>query len=335
MSTNVLTLDALRLAYGDLTVTEGINLKVDAGEWVSILGASGCGKSSILRAIAGFMTPTNGSIELFGVPASAAPEHRGVGMVFQDFALFNHLSVRANIAFGLNGSSKVDERVDELLERCELTELADRLPDQLSGGQQQRVGLARALAPRPKLLLLDEPFANLDADLRNDLGAWCAEQIRLEGAAALLVTHDRREAMALSHRIAVLDGTPATIRQCDTVQNLYEKPLHPSVARQLGEVLMVPARAAGMLARSNLGEHQLLGEHQGSVQLVLRPDDLDIRSDEQGQAKVETRYFAEGSWHHAISYNGQRLIISQPEPMTGERCQIASRRPVWALPTSS
>ena len=331
MSTEVLRLTSLRLAYGDTVAIEDINLTIRSGEWVSILGPSGCGKSSILRSIAGFLPPHTGTIELFGQPADQPPHARGVGMVFQDFALFNHMTVYANIAFGLKGEAHERERVGELLERCELTDLSERYPAQLSGGQQQRVALARALAPQPQLLLLDEPFANLDAELRADLGAWCAEQIQSEGAAALLVTHDRREAMALSDQIAIVDEQPGRLLQVDNAQNLYERPHYEAVARMTGEVLMVPARAAGKVARSVFGDHTLVTEAEGSVTLVIRPEHMDLIPDENGQLIIDRNYFDAQRWNHRLRYNGQTLIVALDQRLDANRLRLTTQNPVWAI----
>lgn len=214
MTEPVLELRDLSVGYGGEAVASGLNLTLVAGELVSILGASGVGKSSILRSIAGFLDPLSGSIVLDGADVAGwSPQRRGVGMVFQDFALFGHMTVAQNVAFGLKGRPDGQSRCEDLLQRFELSDFAQRLPAQLSGGQQQRVGLARALAPQPKLILLDEPFANLDSDLRLELGAWFKTMIRSEGAAALMVTHDRREARQLSDRLLELalpgQGRPA------------------------------------------------------------------------------------------------------------------------------
>ena len=331
MSTDVLRLDSLRLAYGDQPVVEDVNLTVQSGEWVSILGPSGCGKSSILRSIAGFLLPHSGTIELFGQPALQPPHARGVGMVFQDFALFNHMTVHENIAFGLKGKPYQSERVDQLLKRCDLTKLSERYPAQLSGGQQQRVALARALAPQPKLLLLDEPFANLDAELRADLGAWCAEQIQSEEAAALLVTHDRREAMALSDQIAIVDEQPGRVLQVDQAKILYEQPNHQAVARMTGEALLVPARATDHRARSALGDHEVLADIEGSVTLVIRPEHMSLIPDESGPLIVEHSYFDAQQWKHRLRYDGQTVTVAQNERVNVKRLSLTTQAPLWAI----
>ena len=333
MSNAALRLKNLRLAYGEIDVVTALNLTVAAGEIVALLGPSGCGKSSVLRAIAGFLAPVSGSIELSGQDVDGPPEKRGVGMVFQDFALFNHLSVRANIGFGLHRHEHADERVDELLERCSLTRFADRLPAELSGGQQQRVGLARALAPRPKLLLLDEPFANLDRALRDELAAWCKEQILAEGAAAILVTHDRHEAMALCDRIAIVDGSPGRLLQVGPARDLYQKPDHEAVARMTGEALLVPARASGQRARSALGEHDLWGPSEGSVTLVIRPEQIEIRADAQGDLILEGHYFDAERWQHQLRYDGHRFKVALDQPIDSTRLSLTTTTPIWAIPS--
>ncbi|MAO82422.1 MAG: hypothetical protein CMH50_00850 [Myxococcales bacterium] len=215
MTDAVLELKDLAIGYEGEAVAHGLSLQLNAGEMVSVVGSSGVGKSSLLRAIAGFLRPLEGQILLTGEVVNAwSPQRRRVGMVFQDFALFSHMSVADNVGFGVKGQPEAVGRVQALLERFDLADFGQRLPAQLSGGQQQRVGLARALAPRPKLILLDEPFANLDTDLRQELGVWFRDQIQSEGTAALMVTHDRAEAHRLSDRVLELvtpgQGRPAT-----------------------------------------------------------------------------------------------------------------------------
>ena len=215
MTDAVLELKDLAIGYEGEAVAQGLSLQLSAGEMVSVVGSSGVGKSSLLRAIAGFLRPLEGQILLTGEVVNAwSPQRRRVGMVFQDFALFSHMTVADNVGFGVKGQPGAEGRVQALLERFDLADFGQRLPAQLSGGQQQRVGLARALAPRPKLILLDEPFANLDTDLRQELGVWFRDQIQSEGTAALMVTHDRAEAQRLSDRVLELvtpgQGRPAT-----------------------------------------------------------------------------------------------------------------------------
>ena len=225
----MLVIEQLALSYGQQQVLQQVSLQLASGQLGCLLGPSGSGKSSLLRAIAGFEQADSGQISLAGQLLSASghhlpPQHRQVGMVFQDFALFPHLTVADNIAFGLAGQSKLQQqqRVTALLALVGLSALANRYPHQLSGGQQQRVALARALAPKPRLLLLDEPFSGLDADLRQQLAADVAAILRAEQISALLVTHDQQEAFALADQIGVLSG--GRLLQWDTPLKLYQQP---------------------------------------------------------------------------------------------------------------
>jgi iron(III) transport system ATP-binding protein len=329
----MLNLDSLCLAYDGEVVVKDASLAIGAGEIVALLGPSGCGKSSILRCIAGFLAPQSGELSLYGktLTPDRPAEKRGLGMVFQDFALFSHLNVRQNIAFGLHGKGNSKSRVDGLIERFGLGDLAHRLPAELSGGQQQRVGLARALAPRPKLLLLDEPFANLDAQRRKDLGSWTRAQLKAEGAAALLVTHDRAEAMALADRIAVMHGSPGELLQTGSAKELYERPKASAVARQMGEVLIVTGRASDRQARCALGEFELCEERQGSVQLLLQAENLELQENPQGALRLEHRFFAAGCWQHTLSYDGQSIQVASASQLEAERCDVRARSPLWAL----
>ena len=203
-----------RYTDGALPVVNGLSFGVAEGELVALLGPSGCGKTTALRCLAGFLQPDSGTVTLGDAVLSdeggafVAPEKRGLGFVFQDHALFPHLTVRENVAFGLRGMSRADRtaRADSLLHLVGMASFEDRAVQALSGGQQQRVALARALAPRPRMLLLDEPFSGLDALLRAEMRDRVAEILRAEGTTALLVTHDQEEAMQFADRVAVMQG---------------------------------------------------------------------------------------------------------------------------------
>lgn len=210
---------------GERDILTGVNLAVASGELVTLVGPSGCGKSTLLRVVAGLEQPTVGSVFLDGVDVTATPaEKRRVGLVFQSNALFGHMRVDRNIAFGLRDLSKNDrrERVDEMLELVKLGDLAHRYPHQLSGGEQQRIALARALAPQPKVVLLDEPFGALDEVLREELGWEVKEILSKRKTSAILVTHDRYEALTLGDRVAVMND--GNIAQCDAPRVVYENP---------------------------------------------------------------------------------------------------------------
>jgi iron(III) transport system ATP-binding protein len=271
-----LEIRALVHGYNGREVVRGLGVALERGAIGCLLGPSGCGKTTVLRCIAGFESIRGGEILLGGACVSGPgvmlpPEARRIGMVFQDYALFPHLTVAKNIAFGLR-SADPQARVREL---AELTGLADALgqyPHELSGGQQQRVALARALAPRPELLLLDEPFSNLDVDLRERLSAEVREIIKASGATAMLVTHDQYEAFAVADEIGVMrDGR---IEQWDAAYNLYHRPANRFVADFVGQGVFLPAR--------RLAAHQVeieLGVIDGEIpadagEILLRPDDV-------------------------------------------------------------
>ncbi|CAN5502717.1 ABC transporter ATP-binding protein [soil metagenome] len=262
-------------------MVNGLSFEVAEGELFALLGPSGCGKTSALRMIGGFMRPDRGEIVL-GQKILAGPgvhvpaERRGIGFVFQDHALFPHLSVARNVAFGLRGMSRADrdKRVGEVLRLTDLTGLEDRLPHALSGGQQQRVALARALAPRPKLLLLDEPFSSLDALLRNEMRSRVRDILRAEGTTALLVTHDQEEAMLFADRVGVMQG--GRIEQVGTPEEVYFTPRTLFVAQFLGSTNLVLTEAIGDQAETPLGRLRLHREAEGHVLVAIRPEHFDV-----------------------------------------------------------
>jgi iron(III) transport system ATP-binding protein len=304
MTTSFLVVEDLRHQFATLPVLKNLSLNLKTGEIGCLLGSSGCGKTTALRAIAGFIRPDYGSIRIdgetvFSASSSSttstwlAPEQRGVGVVFQDFALFPHLTVAQNIAFGLHKLPAIQRqaRVNEVLQTIGLLPYANHYPHELSGGQQQRVALARALAPKPRLLLLDEPFSSLDPDLRERLALEVRELIKAANTTALLVTHDQYEAFAMADKIGVMqDGR---IVQWDEPYELYHRPHDTSVAKFVGEGVIMPARIkAKSLSTPNaqvieieLGEltiHSsqewsqvcLAADERGELSVLMRPDDV-------------------------------------------------------------
>lgn len=244
---SLLVLDHISHAYGRSAVVNDLSLKLGEGEIGCLLGASGCGKTTVLRLIAGFETPTEGRIFLREqVIASRerqiAPEKRRIGMVFQDYALFPHLNIAENIGFGLgnHATDKANDRIEELLAIIGLAGLGHKFPHELSGGQQQRVALARALAPRPHLLLLDEPFSNLDVELRERLSLEVRNILKQTGTAAILVTHDQHEAFAVADVIGIMHA--GRIEQWDTPYNLYHRPATRQVADFVGQGVFLPGQ---------------------------------------------------------------------------------------------
>lgn len=283
----------LEKRYGAVEVLRGLDLDAERGEFLALLGPSGCGKTTALRLIAGFERPEGGTVEIGGEMVCATdapgscwtpPEGRRVGMVFQDYALFPHLSVARNVAFGLprNGSDR-DGRVSSALATVGLAGLGERTPDQLSGGQQQRVALARALAPGPEVILLDEPFSNLDADLRAAVREEVRQILREAGATAVLVTHDQEEALSIADRVAVLlDGR---IVQVGPPEALYHRPATRTIADFIGDVQFLPGEASGRRAATVLGEIPLHAAHEGPVDVMLRPEMLRLAP--AGEADAE------------------------------------------------
>jgi len=235
----VLSLSEVTKAFGPETAVDDVSLDVRSGELLTFLGPSGCGKTTTLRTIAGLEEPTEGEIALgdevvAGDGAFVPPEQRDVGIVFQNFALFPHLTVRENIAFGLTDADAAESeaRVDELLELVEMTEHGEKTPDQLSGGQKQRVALARSLAPEPEVLLLDEPFSNLDVRLRVEMREEVRRILKKAGVTAISVTHDQEEALSISDRVAVMND--GQIEQVGRPESVFERPESKFVASFLG-----------------------------------------------------------------------------------------------------
>jgi iron(III) transport system ATP-binding protein len=301
----VLELDGLRKSYGSEPVVEGLSLSVREGEILTLLGPSGCGKTTTLRLIAGLERPDGGAVRLNGEPMSGssfvAPEDRGVGVVFQEFALFPHLTARENIAFGLKDhpDDEVDRRVDELLSLVDLPDQGDSYPDQLSGGQQQRVALARSLAPEPDILLLDEPFSNLDVDLRVEMREEVRDIIKRTGVTAVSVTHDQEEALSISDRVAVM--TDGRIEQIGEPESVFQHPESRFVAAFLGYASFVPGYVSGDVVETDLGSvpreqiHGLAPEYDRTrIDILVRPDDVSARpveSTDDGCGRVVGRRY--------------------------------------------
>ena len=281
----VLELDGLRKAYDGTGVIRDLSLSVRDGELLTLLGPSGCGKTTTLRLIAGLERPDDGTVRLAGEPVSGrgftAPEDRDVGVVFQEFALFPHLSARENVAFGIDDRDEPERsaRVEELLDLVGLEAHADKPPGDLSGGQQQRVALARSLAPEPSLLLLDEPFSNLDVDTRVRMREEVREILTAAGVTAVSVTHDQEEAMSISDRVAVMSG--GRIEQVGTPEAVFQQPTSRFVAGFLGHASFVTGRVGDGCVETDLGcipferVNGLTGEYRGSaIDLMVRPDDV-------------------------------------------------------------
>lgn len=281
-------------AFAATQAVDGATLHVDTGEIVALLGPSGSGKTTLLRLVAGFEHPDSGSVWVGGrLVADAStwvePEDRRIGMVFQQGALFPHLTVAKNVGFGASQAA----RVPELLELVGLAGRADAYPHELSGGERQRIALARALAPEPAVVLLDEPFAALDATLREALRQEVVEILRAAGASALLVTHDQAEALSLADRVAVMrDGR---IEQVGTPEEIYDQPATRWVASFVGETEAVPGLVRGGVVDCELGRFSAQHGHDGDVEVVFRPEAVAIGLTaphaDAARAVVEARRF--------------------------------------------
>jgi iron(III) transport system ATP-binding protein len=262
-------------AFGRTRAVDGANLRVGHGELVALLGPSGSGKTTLLRVIAGFEEPDAGRVSIAGRPVAGdgawvEPEHRRIGMVFQDGALFPHLTVAGNVGFGTSRR----ERVDECLELVGLADRASSYPHELSGGEAQRVALARALAADPEVVLLDEPFASLDAGLRDALRSEVTDILRQAGTSALLVTHDQAEALSLAGTVAVMRA--GRIEQVGTPEEIYERPRNRWLAEFLGEADVLPGTASDGVVECELGRFGAGGELAGRVDVVIRPESVAI-----------------------------------------------------------
>ena len=323
-------------AYGDAPVVRGMSFALAPGVIGCLLGPSGCGKTTVLRCLAGFEPVRGGTIAIGGRVVSSAttrvpPEARGVGMVFQDYALFPHLSVARNVGFGLRRatSAEAGTRVVAMLDLVGLRHAADAYPHELSGGQQQRVALARALAPRPGLLLLDEPFSNLDVDLRERLSVEVREILKQSGTTAILVTHDQHEAFALADEIGVMNG--GTIEQWDSAYDLYHQPRTRFVADFVGQGVFLRGVAIGRgRVVTELGElatdHPMSMAEGAAVDLLLRPDDIVHDDASPWQAEVLGKAFRGADFVYTLRLtSGTRvlsLVPSHHDHALGERIGI-------------
>ena len=321
----VLSLRALSHRYGARATFSGLDLALPAGTICCLLGPSGCGKTTVLRCIAGFEPVAGGSIHIDAALMSSpamhiAPEQRRVGMVFQDYALFPHLDVAHNIGFGLSDRRAARERVAQLLAMVGRAGVAQRYPHELSGGQQQRVALARALAPQPRLLLLDEPFSNLDVELREQLAVEVRDILKGTGTTAVFVTHDQNEAFAMADEIAVMND--GRIQQLDTAYNLYHRPGNRFVADFIGQGVFVPGTVLDPhRLRIELGEVgsavaiRLPGATEppppGSrVDVLLRPDDVVHDDASPIQATVLQRAFRGAEILYTLRTDGGARVLS-------------------------
>ena len=322
--TTLLSCKSITKRLGGRMILDALDLDVKPAEVVALLGASGSGKTTLLRMIAGLLMPDDGEITLQGrviwSPATVVPvEKRRIGMVFQDYALWPHMTVAGNLSFGLSAQrlsvAEAKARVDHALDVTRLGPLRDRMPQALSGGQQQRVAIARCLAARPALILFDEPLSNLDAALREDMRVEMMDLVRREGTTVVYVTHDQAEAMAVTDRIAVM--REGTIAQFDTPKRVYDNPANAFVASFIGGFSLLSGQAAGGRFQAETGEALLTGSVMtGPAILVVRPEDarpVQDHPDTVLTGRVLSVAFQGRCWRLGVQIGQARVRLDWPD----------------------
>ncbi|HEY1941798.1 MAG TPA: ABC transporter ATP-binding protein [Roseiarcus sp.] len=351
-----LVLRALAKSYRDVPVVSGVDLSVASGEFIALLGPSGCGKTTVLRMIAGLIEPSGGQVLIDGRDVTPLPAHkRKLGLVFQSYALFPHLSVFDNVAFGLRRQGvrgeALRQRVDEALALVRLAPLADRLPRQLSGGQQQRVALARSIAPRPSILLLDEPLSNLDAALRDEMQFEIKRLQRALKITSVFVTHDQAEALSMSDRVCVLDQ--GVVQQVGAPDEIYRKPANAFVAGFIGRSNRLRGRvdgraSDGTLVRLDGGATLLSAERRelggADVDVIIRRQAVRVVAGDRGAGLAGTivmRSFSGERIERVVRLEGGAELIAecdvgahQDDPPVGAAVRV-SIDPQWVFLAAS
>ena len=322
---SALSIKNLTCQYDDQTVLESLSLEVEQGQIVCLLGASGCGKTTLLKAIAGLLPLSSGQMSLNCLTIDDGenwlpPEQRNIGMIFQDYALFPHLTVAENIAFGLKNEAGQHKllKVEEMLGLVHLQGYGARYPHQLSGGQQQRVAIARSLAYKPDLLLLDEPFSNIDTQVRHELIREIRKIFKEQGVTAIFVTHSREEAFAFADKMAVMNH--GVIEQYGTASELYYQPSSKFVADFLGGGSYLAAkRISNSEFETHLGMVEANAQQEIQVDaecaLLLRPQHVQIAVDEESTIKVLEQHFMGDHCRYVIDVNGDRLLATSTQAL--------------------
>lgn len=311
-----LTVKAVTRRYGGRPVVDGASLTLEPGRILALMGASGCGKSTLVRLIAGLEPVDGGEIARDGQSLSAPgrtvpPERRGIGVVFQDYALFPHLTVRANVAFGLRGQDRAGaaDRVERLLEALRLRHRDRAYPGTLSGGEQQRVALARTLAREPGVILLDEPFSGLDGPLKAEVREATLSALRASGATAMIVTHDAEEALRLADDLALMDA--GRILQSGQPRDLYLRPVSLVAARLLGEVEALAAQVRAGVAETAFGAVPAPGLADGPAVVAARPEAL-ISGETGAEARLSEIHFLGSGWTARVCVGDQSARMRHP-----------------------
>lgn len=332
----MLELEKISKSFDQHAVLTDVSFQISKGGIGVLFGPSGCGKSTLLRIIAGLDTPDSGRILLDGCDVSrpgrayVPAEDRKVGLVFQDLALFPHLTVAQNIEFGIRTCPEKQARLSEMLELVRLTDLQGRFPHQLSGGEQQRVAVARALAPAPDLLLLDEPFANLDASLRSKVRAEMVDILKRSGATVILVTHDREEALGSADHLMVMSS--GRMIQTGLPREVYEHPSTLEVAELLGDGNVVSCTVRDEFAQCALGRIAAPGVDDGTCRLFVRSEHLQQSASGEITVRVtDASYFGHDALASLVLADGVRLSMRQFEevlPEPGAEIRISITGPV-------
>jgi len=341
MSTSHLVLRGLSKAYGETVAVAEANLDLERGAILALLGPSGCGKSTLLRLVAGFERPDTGTIELGGRTLAAPgqflpPEKRKVGLVFQDYALFPHLSVQANIAFGVPRGVDTKARVKEMLELAGLSGLEKRMPHELSGGQQQRVALARTLAAEPDLVLLDEPFSNLDPTLRARVRNDVWQILRASGATAIVVTHDQEEAFSMPGIVSVM--LAGRLMQTGPASELYLAPASRAVAEFLGDANFIRGHRQGSVVTCGLGTVPVVRPSaDGVVDVMVRPEEIILDEASTVRGRVTTLDFYGHDLVAAMQLGDELVrirVLRGTEIQPGQEYGVRVSGPVFAYPAA-
>ncbi|WP_455372518.1 ABC transporter ATP-binding protein [Limibacillus halophilus] len=344
-------LDNITKRFGAVTAVDEVSFDIREGEFFSLLGASGCGKTTLLRMLAGFETPTEGEIYIDGVPVSGVPPHRRpTNMVFQSYAIFPHLNVAKNIAYGLRAQkldkAELDKRVNRALEMVKLPGFGDRKSNELSGGQRQRIALARALIKEPKVLLLDEPLGALDKKLREEMQIELRQLQQSLGITFIFVTHDQEEALTLSDRIAVMSG--GKVLQIASPEEIYQRPTSMKVADFIGQMNFIKASLvenqggeaafdAEGLGRVVVSAPEGLLQANGSVVVAVRPEKLALSTDKPEapqnsvQGTIRTIAYLGDRRHYYVSVPGRKelLAVAAQELDLASAAEMREGREVW------